>query len=144
MKIQKTFSSIIGLHHPLDGVTNPEYKWLPFIQLTKCFCKEKNALAFNRDRCCHLALCLWLILFHRKKFFKYHPCKLSRMTRHLKAIDLFLSNSQGGSNTSPHNEECHAVKGKQTRSCFLGTIEICQLFYWAAKIVTIKSIKSGF
>jgi hypothetical protein len=21
-------------------------------------------LAFNQDRCCHLALCLWLILFH--------------------------------------------------------------------------------
>ncbi len=23
----------IGLHHPLDGVTNPEYKLLRFIQL---------------------------------------------------------------------------------------------------------------
>jgi hypothetical protein len=23
-----------------------------------------KALAFNRDRCCHLALYLWLILFH--------------------------------------------------------------------------------
>jgi hypothetical protein len=34
----------IGLHHPLDGVTNPEYKLLHFIQLTKCFCKEKKAL----------------------------------------------------------------------------------------------------
>jgi hypothetical protein len=44
----------IGLHHPLDGVTNPEYKLLHFIQLN-FFCKEK-ALAFNRDRCCHLAL----------------------------------------------------------------------------------------
>ncbi len=25
----------IGLHHPLDGVTNPEYKLLLFLQLTK-------------------------------------------------------------------------------------------------------------
>jgi hypothetical protein len=25
----------IGLHHPLDGVTNPEYKLLHFIQLLK-------------------------------------------------------------------------------------------------------------
>jgi hypothetical protein len=54
----------IGLHHPLDGITNPEYKLLRFIQLTNFFCKEKKALAFNLDRCCHLALCLWLILFH--------------------------------------------------------------------------------
>ncbi len=30
--------------HPLDGITNPEYKLLPFIQPTKCFCKEKKAL----------------------------------------------------------------------------------------------------
>jgi hypothetical protein len=51
----------IGLHHPLDGVTNPKYKLLHFIQLTNLFCKEK-ALAFNWDTCCHLALCLWLIL----------------------------------------------------------------------------------
>jgi hypothetical protein len=51
----------IGLHHPLDGVTNPEYKLLCFIQLT-IFCKEKKALAFIQDRCCHLALCLQLIL----------------------------------------------------------------------------------
>ncbi len=54
----------IGLHHPLDGVTNPEYKLLHFIQLTKFFGKEEKALAFNWDRCCHLALCLQLILFH--------------------------------------------------------------------------------
>jgi hypothetical protein len=53
----------IGLHHPLDGVTNTEYKLLCFIQLT-IFCKEEKALAFNWDRCCHLALCLRLILFH--------------------------------------------------------------------------------
>ncbi len=53
----------IGLHHPLDGVTNPKYKLLRFIHLT-FFCKKKWALAFNWDRCCHLALFLWLILFH--------------------------------------------------------------------------------
>jgi hypothetical protein len=54
----------IGLHHSLDGVTNPEYKLLHFIQLTKFLGKEEKALAFNRDRCCHLALCLQLILFY--------------------------------------------------------------------------------
>ncbi len=36
-----------GLHHPLDGVTIPEYKLLHFIQQTKFFGKEKKALAFN-------------------------------------------------------------------------------------------------
>ncbi len=54
---------LIGLYHSPDGITNPKYKLLCFIT-TKFFCKEKNALAFNRDRCCHLALCLRLIPFH--------------------------------------------------------------------------------
>jgi len=53
----------IGLHHSPDGITNPKYKLQCFIT-TKFLCKEKNALAFNRDRCCHLALCLQLIPFH--------------------------------------------------------------------------------
>ncbi len=34
------FAQLIGLHHPLDGVTNPKYKLLHFIQLTKFFCKK--------------------------------------------------------------------------------------------------------
>jgi hypothetical protein len=59
----------MGLDHPLDGITNPKYKLLHLIK-TKFFCKEKKALAFNRDSCCHLVLCLQLILFHL-----YHkPC----------------------------------------------------------------------
>jgi len=40
-----------------------KYKLLCFIT-TKFFCKEKNALAFNWDRCCHLVLCIQLIPFH--------------------------------------------------------------------------------
>jgi len=28
------------------------------------FYQISNALAFNRDTCCHLALCLWLLPFH--------------------------------------------------------------------------------
>ncbi len=34
--------SLIGLHHPLDGVTNPEYKLLCFIQLTTFFAKRRR------------------------------------------------------------------------------------------------------
>ncbi len=51
------------LCHPPDGSTSPKYKLLCFIR-TKNIWKEKNALAFNWDRCCHLVLCLWLIPFH--------------------------------------------------------------------------------
>ncbi len=51
------------LCHPPDGSTSPKYKLLCFIK-TKKNCKEKNALAFNWDRCCHLVLCLRLIPFH--------------------------------------------------------------------------------
>ncbi len=58
------WSILTGLYHPPDGVTNPEYKLLRFIQLTKLVCKKKRAPAFNWDRCCHLVLCLQVILFH--------------------------------------------------------------------------------
>ncbi len=54
----------IGLHQPLDGITNPKYKLKCFLTTNIFFFKEKKALAFNRDRCCHLAFCLQLIPFH--------------------------------------------------------------------------------
>ena len=53
----------MGLDHPLDGITNHKYKLLHFLAII-IFYKEKKALAFNQDMCCHLALCLQLILFH--------------------------------------------------------------------------------
>jgi hypothetical protein len=49
---------LIGLYHPLDGVANPKYKLLHFVTTKNTFCKEVKALPFNRDRCCHLGLCL--------------------------------------------------------------------------------------
>ena len=51
------------LCHPPDGSTSPKYKLLCFIT-TKKILHKKNALAFNRDWCCHLVLCLQLIPFH--------------------------------------------------------------------------------
>ncbi len=54
---------LMGLYHPLDCITNVKYKLLYFSTPNKKISKRK-ALAFNRDRCCHLAICLWLILFH--------------------------------------------------------------------------------
>jgi hypothetical protein len=39
------FFRAIGLHHPLDGVTNPKYKLLHFIQIT-FFLKKKRAEDF--------------------------------------------------------------------------------------------------
>ncbi len=54
---------LMRLCHPPDGSTSPKYKLLCFIT-AKINCKEKNALAFNQDRCCHLVLCLRLIPFH--------------------------------------------------------------------------------
>jgi hypothetical protein len=53
----------MGFYRALDGVTNLKYRLLFSKHLTKEFSKRK-ALAFNRDRCWHLALCLRLILFH--------------------------------------------------------------------------------
>ncbi len=55
----------MGLYHPLDGVTNLKYKLLYFLTPNKKNSKKK-ALAFNWDRCCHLVICLQLILLHYK------------------------------------------------------------------------------
>jgi len=65
----------IGRHHPLEGVTNSKSKLLSFLAIF--FCKAKKALAFNRDRCGHLALCLQLILFHGTHLLResYHKVK---------------------------------------------------------------------
>jgi hypothetical protein len=63
MKSFKEEAHTMRLCHPPDGSTSPKYKLLCFIT-TKKICNEKNALAFNRDKCCHLVLCLWLIPFH--------------------------------------------------------------------------------
>jgi len=51
----------IGLYHPLDGITNLKFKLLCFLTPSKKISKRK-VLAFNRDRSCHLMLCLQLIL----------------------------------------------------------------------------------
>jgi len=53
----------MGLYHPLDGDTNLKYKLLHFLTPNKKIQRQK-ALAFNRERCCHLVFCLQLILFH--------------------------------------------------------------------------------
>ncbi len=44
-----------NLLHPLDGVTNQ--KNVAFLN-NEFFSEEKKALAFDWDRCYHLALCL--------------------------------------------------------------------------------------
>jgi len=54
---------VMRLCQPPDGNTSPKYTLLCFIT-TKKICKEKNALAFNRDRCCFLVLSLQLIPSH--------------------------------------------------------------------------------
>ncbi len=69
-------SSPMRLCHPPDGSTSPKYKLLCFIT-TKKICKEKNALAFNWDRCCHLVLCLQLILTNWFPcHFRYKRCEI--------------------------------------------------------------------
>jgi hypothetical protein len=76
------------LCHPRDGSTSPKYKLLCFIT-TKKICKEKNALAFNRDRCCHLVLCLRLIPFHWASHLKYRYFNIDIPTYELAHADYF-------------------------------------------------------
>ncbi len=65
-----------GLCHPLDSVTNLKYKLLYFLTPNKKKSKRK-ALAFNWDRCCRLAICLWLILFQSPKCLIHNLCFLT-------------------------------------------------------------------
>ncbi len=62
------FSSIpcilIKLCHPPDGWSSYKHNLLCFLNIHDFFQKEPNALAFNRDMCCYLALSLRLIIFH--------------------------------------------------------------------------------
>jgi len=53
----------IGFNQPLGGITNLKYRLLCYVTPNKKFSKRK-AIAFNQDGCCHLVLCLQLILFH--------------------------------------------------------------------------------
>jgi hypothetical protein len=57
----------MGLYHPLDGITNLKFKLLYFFTPIKKNSKRKARLALNQDRCCHLAICLQLIIFHCTK-----------------------------------------------------------------------------
>jgi hypothetical protein len=68
--------NLIGLYHRLNGNTNLKYKLLCFLTPNKKISKRK-ALAFNWDRCCHLALCLWLILFQCTKLMCIKPISFS-------------------------------------------------------------------
>ncbi len=55
----------MGHYHPIDGISNPKYKLLHF--LTRNFLakwRRHQLIHYNQDRCCLLALCLWLILLH--------------------------------------------------------------------------------
>ncbi len=64
----------IWLHNPLDGTTNTKHNLLHFLKAN--FCKQKKNLGFYWDKCCQLALFLWLILLHygHKKFYNTVPC----------------------------------------------------------------------
>jgi hypothetical protein len=61
----------MGLYHPLDGDSNLKYKLLGFLTPNKKISKGK-ALAFNWDRCCHLALCFTVdsLPLQTAKYFK--------------------------------------------------------------------------
>ncbi len=63
---RKQLKETMGLYHPLDGITNLEHNLLCFLTPNKITFSKQKALAFNRDRCWHLALCLQLILFRYK------------------------------------------------------------------------------
>ncbi len=51
------------LHHSQDGSNYPRHKLMCFVYIS-FFHERQNALAFNRDTRCHIALCLQMMLLH--------------------------------------------------------------------------------
>jgi hypothetical protein len=95
---------ITGLYRPLEGLTYLKCKLLCFLTPNKIIFKGK-VLAFNLDRCCHLALCLQLILFHSTKEGCSHccNCKARQATKNLdkqvcEQISVFNDWHNGGRN----------------------------------------------
>ncbi len=83
----------MGLYHPLDGGTNIKYKLLCFLTPYKKISKKKP-LAFNEDRCCHLTLCLWLILFHcTRPQNQTFPCEVSMYLYWVENFKLYFISS---------------------------------------------------
>ncbi len=72
-KLEK-WACLIRLYNPLEGINNPKYKLFHFWTII-FFNKGKRELAFNRDRWCHLALCLQLILLHYYALVIFLNCK---------------------------------------------------------------------
>ncbi len=64
------------LHKYQDVSIYPGYKLMCFIFFS--FFKEQNALAFNRDTWCHLALCLQMIPPHHIS--RTHKMKIKQIT----------------------------------------------------------------
>ncbi len=63
---------VMRLCHPPDGSTSPKYKLLHFSH-HNLFYQIQNAVAFNWDTCCNLALCLRLLPFHWSKAQFFFP-----------------------------------------------------------------------
>ncbi len=76
-------------------IANHKYKLMHFVQAI-LFYKEKKALAFNQDRCCHLAVCLLLLLLL------------------LFLLLLHLSNNNNNYNIAATVAQCHDTQHNNT------------------------------
>ncbi len=112
-------------YHPLGGITNPRYKLSHFLATKKIY--KEQALAFNRDRCCHLVLCLWMILFQwlqqtsNKTSFKWPRSLNSRhihATEELESIHVKLESFRA-MNAFVNKSETHQITYPQTTKRFI-------------------------
>ena len=105
--------STMRLHYSKDGSTYSGYKLMCFVYIHWSFYIEQNTLAFNRDKWCHLALCLLMILLHWVTSFSsklaYGLNKLEFV--HTKCFQLWKLQR----------------KGNAVNSCDLGHILLCYL-----------------
>ena len=93
------------LCHPPDGRTSPKYKLLCFITTTN-FCIEKNALAFNRDRCCTPSALFTVDSFPLFTIFKACCSIVTYVNKTLfsKIFSLFLTKSLSNTTDIPQSK----------------------------------------
>ncbi len=90
-----------------------QVKFVVFLNIYNFFYKETKALAFNGDWCCHLALCLWLIIFLDTSFMLYFKIALLMGDRGLLSEMIFWRKSQSiklHRRRLQFNQACNLIK----------------------------------
>jgi hypothetical protein len=100
------------------------------------FYQIQSALAFNRDTCCHLALCLLLLPFHSSEFVSYlFVCDLLHTHTHIYMYISIFIHTDIYIHIYTH---IHTQKYTYTHTYILIYLSVCNLTFYT--LMTTKTI----